>query len=193
MKLIAGLGNPGPRYERTRHNVGFMVVDELLRRWGAGAAEYDKDYEAMVAEAAAGGQRVLLLKPQTFMNLSGTSVQAASRFYKIAGEDCLIVFDDLDLEPGQLRLRPTGSAGGHKGMADVIGRCGTDAIGRLRIGIGRVHRAATVEHVLGRFAPGERETMERVIELAADAAACWTTEGMTAAMNRFNVRREEDL
>lgn len=187
MKLIAGLGNPGPRYEGTRHNVGFSVADELARRWGVGGA-YDKDFEAVCGEAAVGGERVLVLKPQTLMNLSGRSVQAAVRFYKIALEDTLVVYDDLDLPVGQLRIRASGSAGGHRGLEDILGRCGSQDVPRIRIGIGKVHRSATVEHVLGRFAPDEREPVTEAISTAADAAVCWVGQGIATAMNKFNRR-----
>lgn len=187
MKLIAGLGNPGPRYEETRHNVGFQVADALARRWGVAGA-YDKDFEGVCGEALVDGTRVLLLKPQTLMNLSGRSVQAATRFYKIALADTLVVIDDLDLAVGQLRIRASGSAGGHRGLEDILGRCGSQDVPRIRIGIGSVQRAATVEHVLGRFSPQERAPIAEALTSAADAAACWVSEGVVAAMNKFNRR-----
>lgn len=190
MKLIVGLGNPGPRYAYTRHNVGFWAVDELARRWKTGELSYDRDYEALIGEAAIGAERVLLLKPQTFMNLSGRSVVAVARFFKLPAEDLLILFDDLDLPVGSLRVRPNGSAGGHNGMTDVLAKLGTQDVARMRMGIGKVHRAATVEHVLGSFSPDERREMEEIARLAADAADCWVREGTTAAMNRFNRRKD---
>jgi len=190
MKLVVGLGNPGPRYAQTRHNVGFWVVDELARRWKVGELSFDRDYEALTGLAQVGGHGVLLMKPQKFMNFSGRSVSAAARFYKLPASDLLIVYDDLDLPVGGLRLRATGSGGGHNGMTDVLGKLATQDVARVRIGIGKVHRAATVEHVLGKFAPGEREEMEQAAGLAADAVECWLNEGMTAAMNRYNQKKD---
>lgn len=191
MKLIAGLGNPGPRYADSRHNVGFRVVDELARRWAADVSRYDRRCAGLVGQATPGGEPVLLLKPLTYMNESGRSVAAVWRFYKLAAADVLIVHDDLDLPVGQLRLRAAGSSGGHKGMDDVIRYFGSDEIPRLRIGIGKVHRDATVEYVLSRFEPQERPVIETVIGRAADAADGWRTRGMGAAMNEFNRRPDE--
>lgn len=192
MKLIAGLGNPGPRYADSRHNIGFLVADELARRWRADLTRFDRDFEALLGEGQCAGERVLLLKPMTFMNLSGRSVAAAARFYKLAPDALLVIYDDLDLPVGKLRLRAGGSAGGHNGMGDVIQQSGTDQIARLRIGIGKVHRAATVGHVLGRFDPEEREEIAFALGQAADAAECWVREGVTAAMNRFNRKKDDD-
>jgi len=188
VKLIAGLGNPGPRYAECRHNVGFMVVDELARRWAADVTRYDRHFEALLGLARRAEQDVLLLKPATYMNLSGQSVAAAWRFYKLAPADVLVVHDDLDLPVGQLRLRPAGSAGGHKGLADVIRHFGTDEVPRLRIGIGKVHRDATVEYVLSRFEPDERPAIAAALPAAADAAEAWLCRGMATAMNEFNRR-----
>lgn len=191
MKLVVGLGNPGPRYAGTRHNVGFELVDVLAARWGAVADRYEKRFEALLGEAPAEGQRVLLCKPQTFMNLSGRSVQAVRQFYRIEPADILIASDDLDLEPGRLRLRARGSAGGQKGLTDVLARLGTTEIARLRIGIGKVHRLATVGHVLSKFAPDERAAVAATIETAADAVVCWLGQGVEAAMNRYNAWKYE--
>lgn len=191
MKLIAGLGNPGKRYERTRHNVGFMVADEVAQRWKTAIDRFDRHYEGLLGEAHVGGERVILLKPMTFMNLSGASVNAVIRFYKLTPPDALIVYDDLDLPLGRLRVRADGSAGGHRGMSDIVARLGSSDVPRIRIGIGKVHKDATVDHVLGTFAPDEREPMEQAIASAADAVECWVREGVTAAMNRFNRRDAE--
>lgn len=190
MKLLVGLGNPGRQYADSRHNVGFMVVDELVRRWKSAELRHDRDFEALVGEAQVGPERVLLLKPLTYMNLSGRSASAAARFYKIPLPDVLAVYDDLDLPLGQLRVRAEGSAGGHRGMEDLIRMFGSTAIGRVRVGIGKVHRAATVGHVLGTFSPDERESAEQGIASAADAVECWVREGITTAMNRYNRRPE---
>jgi PTH1 family peptidyl-tRNA hydrolase len=190
VKLIAGLGNPGARYAQSRHNVGFMVVDELARRWHTEATRHDRKFDALVGEAQAAQQRILLLKPVTYMNLSGRSVSAAARYFKIPTPEILVVHDDLDLTLGQLRIRATGSAGGHKGLADVLRHFHTDEVPRLRIGIGKVHRQATVAHVLGAFNADEREVITETVTLAADAAACWLERGVEAAMNAFNRRRD---
>lgn len=191
MKLIVGLGNPGRGYERTRHNAGFRVVDELARRGRTEIRDYDRDFEALLAEAGLCGQRVLLCKPMTYMNLSGRSVAAVARFYKTELADLLVVSDDLDLPVGQIRVRASGSAGGQKGLGDVIQKLGSQDVPRVRIGIGKVHRSATVDHVLGSFAPDEREAAEQAEIEAADACECWLREGITAAMNRFNAKKDK--
>jgi peptidyl-tRNA hydrolase, PTH1 family len=133
---------------------------------------------------------VLLLKPATFMNLSGRSVAAAGRYYKLAAADVLVIHDDLDLAVGQLRARASGSAGGHKGMDDVLRHFGTDDVPRLRIGIGKVHREATVDYVLSRFFPEERPAIVAALGLAADAAQCWVQRGIAATMNEYNRKRD---
>lgn len=188
MKLIAGLGNPGPRYAESRHNIGYRVVDELARRWDVDVTRHDRHFEGLVGQGQRGGERVLLLKPCTYMNLSGRSVAAAWRYYKLALSDLLVVHDDLDLNVGQLRLRAAGSAGGHKGLGDVIRHLSSDEIPRLRIGIGKVHPSATTEYVLSRFEGDERPTIEIALATGADAIECWLARGVEAAMNQFNRR-----
>ena len=192
MKLVAGLGNPGPRYANTRHNVGFMVADCLAARGRATIERYEARFEGLLGEIVFGSERVLLLKPVTLMNLSGRSVSAVMRFYKLEPADLLVVYDDLDLPVGQLRIRATGSPGGHKGMTDILRSLATQDVPRMRIGIGSVHRSATVDHVLGKFAPDERPLIEEAVGLTADAVECWVKEGLTAAMNKFNRRPERD-
>jgi PTH1 family peptidyl-tRNA hydrolase len=190
VKLVAGLGNPGPRYARTRHNVGYAVVDELARRWGVSVEKYERRYEAQLGDAQLADQRVLLLKPQTYMNLSGRSLLAATQFYKLDFSDLLVVCDDLDLPVGRIRLRAAGSGGGQKGLENILLRLASNDVPRLRIGIGKVDKSVTTAHVLSRFAPDERETIEQVVMTAADAVECWLSEGIDAAMNRFNPQRE---
>lgn len=190
MKLVAGLGNPGPRYAGTRHNVGFMVVDALAERRREKIDRYEPRFEGLLGELALGNERVLLLKPTTLMNLSGRSVSAVAGFYKLALADVLVVYDDLDLPVGQLRIRAGGSAGGHRGMGDIARALGTQEIARMRIGIGSVHRSQTVEHVLNRPSPAERPLIDEAVVLTADAVECWVTEGLTPAMNKFNRRGE---
>lgn len=188
MKLVAGLGNPGPRHQETRHNVGFMVIDELARRWNTDVSRFDPGFEGLVGEAQVGGQTVRLLKPMTYMNLSGRSVAAVVRFYKLAPDELLVVSDDLDLPLGVLRMRASGSAGGQKGLADVIRHMGTEEFPRLRVGIGRSERLDAVDYVLSRFAAAELDVLRESLARAADAVACWVSEGVSAAMNRFNAR-----
>ena len=190
MRLIAGLGNPGPRYAESRHNVGYLVVDELARRCATEVTRYDRRFQGLVGQANRGAEVVLLLKPSTYMNLSGQSVSAVWRYYKLATSEVLVIHDDLDLALGQVRLRPAGSAGGHKGLSDVLRHFKTDEVARLRIGIGKVHRDATVEYVLGRFESDELPEMEAAVATAADAAECWLTSGTETAMNKFNRRRD---
>jgi PTH1 family peptidyl-tRNA hydrolase len=190
VKLIAGLGNPGPRYAESRHNVGFLVVDELAQRWATAVTRYDRHFEGLTGQAQAGGDTVLLLKPATYMNLSGRSVAAAWRFYKLATADVLIIYDDLDLPVGSVRVRASGSAGGHNGMSDVLRQFGTEDVARIRLGIGKVHRDVTVDYVLSRFFPEERPAIAAAVGLAADAAQCWTRQGVAAAMNQYNRKRD---
>ncbi|MDN5292915.1 MAG: peptidyl-tRNA hydrolase, family [Eubacteriales bacterium] len=183
MKIIAGLGNPGREYENTRHNIGFMVVDELARFLGL--AFCGEKFCALVAEGLVDGEKVLLLKPQTYMNLSGLSVAEAARFYKLEPAAILVVYDDMDLPPGKIRLREKGSSGGHKGMQSVIDHLGTDAIPRLRIGIGR-GPGQGADYVLSPFREEEKPIIEEAVRRGAEALTCWLKEGMAAAMNKYN-------
>ncbi|TWT44698.1 Peptidyl-tRNA hydrolase [Phycisphaerae bacterium RAS1] len=191
MKLIVGLGNPGPRYADSRHNIGFMVVDALAATWKVAADVYERNYEALLGSAQRGGEKVLLLKPQTYMNLSGRSVAAAWRFYKLTLEDVLVIYDDMDLPVGKLRVRASGSAGGHNGMSDVIRHLSSDRIARIRVGIGRQGGADAADYVTSSFRPGEKETIRESVTAAAGAAECWLTRGVTAAMNEFNKQSDE--
>jgi PTH1 family peptidyl-tRNA hydrolase len=185
MKLIVGLGNPGKKYEETRHNVGYRVLDRLAGRFGDGATR--NKFEGRLMEAAIAGERALLLWPETFMNLSGESVGPAMEFYKLELADLLVVCDDFNLPLGRLRFRREGSAGGQNGLADVIRRLGTEAFSRLRLGIGPVpERWDAVDFVLGRFEAAERDTADEVLTRAAEAAECWVAEGMEVGMNRYN-------
>lgn len=184
MKLIVGLGNPGRSYADTRHNVGFRVVDELARRWGLALTQ--RKFNGVTVDGRRGEQRVLLLKPTTYMNLSGRSIGEAVAFYKIAPEGLLVVADDLALPLGRLRIRGKGSAGGHKGLASTISALGTEEFARLRVGIGSAERGNAVNYVLGPFTPAEDEIIGPSILRAADAVECWLENGVDAAMNQFN-------
>ena len=187
MKLVVGLGNPGPRYARTRHNVGVRVLDQVAARAGARPAAVR--FAGRFAEGSLAGQHVGMLAPETFMNRSAESVAQALAALPIAdpAADLLVVLDDADLPFGRLRLRAAGSSGGHNGLADVLERLGTEAVPRLRLGIGRPSEPqGTVDFVLEPFSPAEDELLERALPRAADAVTCFVAEGIAVAMNRFN-------
>jgi len=183
-KLVVGLGNPGPKYHGTRHNVGFELVDRLAS--GGGVATFSRKFEGQIAEIEIDHHRVLLLKPDTYMNLSGRSVGQAVRFHKLDLADVLVVCDDLNLPVGKLRLRPGGSDGGQKGLRDITAHLGTDQYPRLRVGIGEPPPGLAVDYVLSRFRGAERAQMDDALILASQAVAVWTTQSLQAAMNRFN-------
>jgi PTH1 family peptidyl-tRNA hydrolase len=187
VKLIVGLGNPGKKYDGTRHNLGFEVVELLARRFSGDAPRLK--FEAALTEVAIESERVLLAQPQTFMNLSGRSVRQIMDFYKLAHGELLLVCDDLNLPTGQLRLRASGTAGGQKGLQNTIDQLGTTEFARLRIGIDRPPggRDAT-DYVLQRFSKADRELIDQSLPRAADGAELWVREGATAAMNRINAR-----
>ncbi len=181
--MICGLGNPGEKYRLTRHNVGFRVVDLLADRWGVGGGRVGEG--AARAEARRSAGDVLLVKPMKYMNLSGGPLKAAIRQTDVeVGSDLLVICDDIDLPLGRVRLRRGGSAGGHNGLRDIISSFGTNEFNRLRVGIGR--GGETIDHVLATFKPGERELAAEAIATAADAVELWLTEGIDAAMNRYN-------
>lgn len=185
VKVIVGLGNPGERYEGTRHNVGFDVVWELSRHWSVGRSK--ARFEAEVAETLVGSEKVLLVWPQTFMNLSGRSVGQLLKFYQVSPSDLLVICDDLNLKLGQLRLRAAGSAGGQKGLLSIIQTLGTERFPRLRIGIDRPASSEDVVHyVLAKFRKEELETIDTAVRRAAMGVEKWVTSGLDAAMNAVN-------
>jgi PTH1 family peptidyl-tRNA hydrolase len=191
-QLIVGLGNPGPKYDRTRHNVGFEIVDVLAQRWQISLSE-QKKFQGILGEGiGSGSQKVRLLKPQTYMNNSGQSIRAVVDWYKLPPESVLVIYDDMDLPVGKLRMRLSGSAGGHNGMKSTIAHLGTQAFPRLRIGIGSVREAErdrdTVSHVLGKFSPQEAPIVAEVIQLAADAVELSLRQGVEKAMSLYNNR-----
>ncbi len=192
MKLIVGLGNPGRRYAETRHNLGYQTVDLLARRWNVAVTR--EKFSGLVDRASVGGQEVMLLKPTTFMNRSGESVLAAWQFYKLPLSDLMVVMDDLSLPVGRVRVRRSGSAGGHKGLADIIRRLGSDEVARVRIGIGPADRDEAVDHVLSRADEDDAPLLAEAVAVAADAVTCWIREGVESAMNRFNgpLAREDE-
>ena len=183
MKVIVGLGNPGKKYSDTRHNIGFRVLEEVARRHGVQKEE--SRFDALIAHIMLGGQKVLLVKPLTYMNLSGKAVQPLMRWFKLDLSDLIVIYDDMDLPPGTLRLRAQGGSGGHKGMASIIERLGSQEFARIRIGIGRPDNEA-IDWVLGKFSPTEQKLMEEVIGQAAAAVECWVKQGIERAMNEYN-------
>ncbi len=183
MKLIIGLGNPGPGYAGTRHNVGFDVVDLLASRWAIDCGR--EKFHAWFGSGEVRDERVVLLKPTTFMNRSGRAVVAAGRFYKLELADLVVVTDDMALPVGRVRMRAGGSAGGHKGLQSIIDRLGGDAWCRLRVGIGEAIGDPSA-YVLHRFADVEEEVMQRARRHAADAVECWIERGPEPTMTRFN-------
>lgn len=185
MKLVVGLGNPGRKYEHTRHNVGYAVVAELARR--AASCRPRQRFQGEVVEAELGGVRTLLLCPATYMNRSGKSVAEARDFYKLPLEDMLVICDDLNLPLGKLRFRAAGSSGGHKGLDDIIRALGSERFARLRIGIGQVPQGwDAADYVLARFADSEKACIHEAIARAAEAVADWACRGIEYCMNRYN-------
>jgi peptidyl-tRNA hydrolase, PTH1 family len=195
-RLIVGLGNPGAKYDRTRHNIGFEVIDALVKRYPDASLVENKRFQGTAAEFRSSGERTVLLKPTTFMNLSGQAVRAVLDWYKLEPESVLVVYDDMDLPTGKLRLRLSGGAGGHNGMKSIIAHLGTKEFPRLRLGIGATHKGeerdqAVVSHVLGRFAPEDRKIVDAVIPMAVDAIDLSLRKGFERAMNLYNGREVE--
>ena len=190
MKLIVGLGNPGPEYERTRHNVGFVALDRIARRFADPAMGTPRSrFSGLVIETELHEEKVLLLKPTTFMNLSGTSVAEAVRFYKLTPEeDLLVVVDDIALPCGAIRLRADGGDGGHNGLSDISQKLGSTRWARCRIGIDSRGRIPQKSYVLGRFTPDQEAALEPALDDSVNAAAHWVGEGIAETMNRFNKR-----
>ena len=185
MYIIAGLGNPTREYEKTRHNVGFEVIDVLADMLGTTVEE--KKFKGCYGRGIIGGEKVLLLKPQTFMNLSGESIRAASDFYKVDPEHIIIIYDDISLDVGQLRIRKKGSAGGHNGFKNIIAHLGTQEFPRIKVGVGdKPKKMDLADYVLSRFSKEDRAAMEDAFKEAAKAVEVMITEGMDTAMNQFN-------
>ena len=189
-KLIVGLGNPGGDYTDTRHNVGFMVLDTLASRWNVTIRR--KKFNALTEETHVHGSRIILLKPQQYMNRSGHAVATAAGYYKLTPSDVLVVTDDMALDTGRLRLRAKGSAGGHNGLKDIIARLRSDAFARLRLGIGASGRMDAADYVLARFTSEEQETIRAAVQKAADAVECWLRDGIDKAMTQYNVKNGAD-
>ncbi len=185
MKVVVGLGNPGRRFQNSRHNVGFQVVSELARRHGAAAQKVK--FEAEVTEVVIGQEKTLLVVPQTYMNASGRSVQRCIRFFQLPLKNLLVVCDDLNLNFCQIRIRPSGSAGGQRGINDIIQHLDSQDFPRLRLGIGRPPEDMdSTNYVLAKFSSAEREFIDPAIKIAATAVETWICDGLDSAMNRFN-------
>jgi len=185
VKLIVGLGNPGKKYENTRHNVGFQTIDYLSCQTGI-RVEKEKN-KAFTGEGKIGQEKVVLVKPQTYMNLSGEAVAPLAAWYKTGAEDILVIYDDLDLEVGKIRIRGQGSHGGHNGMKSLINLLKTEKIPRLKIGIGKTPpQWETADYVLGNFPPAEKKIIEEMIAKAAQAVNVILEQGIDKAMNQFN-------
>lgn len=191
MKLIVGLGNPGAKYRQTRHNVGFEVLAELARRHGGGKPKVKFDAELVDVQYA--GEKLLLVAPMTYMNESGRAARQVSQFYDVPAEDLLVICDDMNLETGRLRLRASGSAGGQKGLADIIRHLGTEDVPRLRIGIGQPPgQMSGSDYVLGKFTKPQREEIDPAILNAADGVERWVNDGIQLAMNTVNASSGDD-
>lgn len=189
MKIVVGLGNPGSQYQGTRHNVGFDVIDILAS--GPGGGRFQRRFDAELAEGLEGLEKVLYLKPLTFMNLSGRCVRAALDFYQLPPTELLVLCDDVNLPLGQLRMRAGGSAGGHNGLKDIERHLGTQNYARLRMGVSGPGRSDLADYVLSRFKPGEKDVVNDMEIRAAQATGCWIREGVATAMNRFNAPEKE--
>lgn len=186
MKVVAGLGNPGKKYEGTPHNIGFEVADELSRLLSCNFRRSLK-FQSRIASGTGIGHEMLLIKPQTFMNRSGVSVASVMRYRKLAPGDLVVVVDDADLPLGRIRIRPNGGSGGHRGITSIIENVGSRDFARVRIGVGRDERGrGLVQHVLSRFSANEREKIGPVVKRAAQAVMCIVSSGAETAMNEFN-------
>ena len=184
--MIVGLGNPGRQYEESKHNTGFRVVDELAKRWNV--TLWQDKMDALVAQTTVNGEKIILVKPQTYMNESGRAVGPLMRWYKIDQPDVYVAYDDMDLAVGRLRIRKGGSAGGHNGLKSIIQHLGTDQFPRIKVGVGQKPHPDydMADWVLSKFAGEDLKTITEAIRKAADAVECLIQEGPDKAMNRFN-------
>lgn len=184
MFLIVGLGNPGKEYEHTRHNVGFDVIDLLSEKYNIEVSR--KKFKGVYGNGKIGSENVLFLKPMTYMNLSGESVKEIMDFYKIPNENVIVIYDDISLEVGKLRIREKGSAGGHNGIKNIISHIGNDIFPRIKVGVGKPMKSDLVYHVLGKLPKEERSKLEKIFEYTADAVEVIIEDCAAEAMNKFN-------
>lgn len=190
MYVIAGLGNPGKQYEKTRHNMGFLVIDSLAEKCGINVNKLK--HRALTGTGRIGGEKVLLVKPQTYMNLSGESLREIVNYYDVDVHNLIVIYDDLDLEIGSLRIRKKGSAGSHNGMKSVIYQLMSDDFPRIRIGIGSVDSRDWKDFVTGRISSEEENELRKTVDKAADAVISIIEEGIDKAMNKFNTGRKKE-
>lgn len=189
MKLIVGLGNPGRDYAGTRHNIGFGVVTRISDKYNIPLGS--KEHKAVCGKGMIGSEKVIIAQPQTFMNLSGESVRSLADYYKVECEDIIVAYDDVSMEVGQLRVRAKGSAGGHNGIKNIIAHLGTNEFPRVKVGVGaKPEGGDLVRHVLGRFSKGDEKIIGEALDLAVDAVETIVTDGVDAAMNRYNAKRK---
>lgn len=191
MKVIVGLGNPGKEYENTKHNIGFLTLDRLSERLGISIKQIK--HKALTGEGFVKGQKLMLVKPQTYMNLSGQCVREVMQYYKLEPENLIVIYDDLDIPIGTLRLRAKGSAGTHNGMKSIIYDIQEDGFPRVRVGIGGERKGNLANYVISGFRKEDINTVETAVEKAADAVECWIDEGINAAMNKFNTKKEKKI
>lgn len=190
MKMIVGLGNPGKKYEFTRHNIGFLTVDEISKKLGV--LSYQSKFNALVASSDFNGSKVIVCKPQTYMNLSGDAVNSIAKYYKISSSDILVISDDMDLPVGKIRIRPFGGAGGQKGLKNIIDQLNTNEFPRIRIGIGKNPAIDAADYVLGKFEKENYDLYIESIKQATEAALVFVTEGLEKAMNLYNRNNNEE-
>lgn len=191
MKLIVGLGNPGPEYDRTRHNMGFKVIDKLSAKYSI-EVNHSK-FKGMYGTGLINGEKIILFKPYTYMNLSGEAVEQITAFYKVSLEDLIVIYDDIDIAPGLIRIRKSGSAGSHNGMKSVTQMMGSTAFPRVRVGTGKPDNTDhLIEYVIGAIDEDEKPLLEEGIQKAADAVSMIIEENIDLAMNRFNIRPEKE-
>ena len=190
MYVIAGLGNPGRQYEKTRHNMGFLVADEFAAAHGIDVRRIK--HKALIGEGRVGGEKVLVVKPQTYMNLSGESLREVMAYYDVPMENLIVIYDDMDLETGALRIRKKGSSGSHNGMKSVIYQLQDDAFPRIRIGIGSPPAEDWKDYVTGQVTEKEAPVLAKAVKEAAAALECIITDGIDIAMNRFNTSRKHE-
>ena len=188
MYVIAGLGNPGRKYENTRHNVGFMTIDRLAQKYGIKVNRIK--HKALVGEGLIHGRKVMLVKPQTFMNLSGQSIREVFRYYDVEPEELMVVYDDVDIPAGHLRMRKKGSAGTHNGMKSIIYDLQFDDFPRLRIGIGTDRKEDMIHFVLSGFSGEDRDKVAQAIDRAVEAIDLWLEKGIDIAMGEYNTKKE---
>lgn len=189
-KVIIGLGNPGKEYCGTRHNVGFMAVDLLAEKLGTDVRQ--KKFSSLTGQTLFEGKKLILVKPQEYMNRSGQAVATVKGFFKLENDDLLVITDDMALDPGVIRIKPKGSAGGHNGLKDIIEKLGTTDFSRLRIGIGKSPYADSRNYVLGKIGSDEIEDVESAISKSVQAVFCWLREGIGSAMNQFNEKNGKE-